>query len=567
MRIRSKLTALLSVFILSPLLGVSIYAVHSINQVINISTSQNASTNQTILDSLNELSSTINITLLIIAIILCTISYLVSGFIVKTLTTIKEFTSKISAGDLSTKIENIKDNELGSLFKTLMDMNNFIGDTMGRMRAESKMVHSSAESLGKEAKKVEANMLNVGENSGAIAGAAEELSITSQHVSDSARETNDSVTSVAAAIEEMSKAISEVTKNSNKGADLANFADEKTRNAMQIIERLKSSSDEIGKVMDVINSIAGQTNLLALNATIEAASAGEAGKGFAVVANEVKELARQTATSTEDIRQKVDEIRSNTEEVVEAMNEVAIANTDVIGISNAIAAATEKQTVTGKNIDDLMVRTAGLAQDTGRQMDEIATASNEVAEKIVGISKLTNETMEQAKQVTKSSEQLTLMANEMQKATNAYKLPDKEINFITWGPEWENGLKVFDDEHKVLVKYINQLYSGMCLGSTRDKEEKILEGLLDYTKKHFAHEEEYFAKVNYSGTEAHLKIHRDLEGTVLDFVENFKKDGAEVDANLMTFLRDWLINHIKKIDKKYLNELSTVAANAVALDM
>ena len=65
---------------------------------------------------------------------------------------------------------------------------------------------------------------------------------------------------------------------------------------------LGTAAQEIGKVVETITEISEQVNLLALNATIEAARAGEAGKGFAVVANEIKDLARQTATDTGEIK-------------------------------------------------------------------------------------------------------------------------------------------------------------------------------------------------------------------------------------------------------------------------
>jgi PAS domain S-box-containing protein len=88
------------------------------------------------------------------------------------------------------------------------------------------------------------------------------------------------------------------------------------------IQKLDESTSEIGKVVELITSIAQQTNLLALNATIEAARAGEAGRGFAVVANEVKELANETAKATGDITSQVDTIRTDTQSAVSAIEEI-----------------------------------------------------------------------------------------------------------------------------------------------------------------------------------------------------------------------------------------------------
>ena len=78
------------------------------------------------------------------------------------------------------------------------------------------------------------------------------------------------------------------------------------------IAALNQEVERIGAVADMIGEIAAKTNLLALNATIEAARAGEAGKGFAVVASEVKQLAMQTARSTEDIARHIDQVRAAT---------------------------------------------------------------------------------------------------------------------------------------------------------------------------------------------------------------------------------------------------------------
>jgi methyl-accepting chemotaxis protein len=92
--------------------------------------------------------------------------------------------------------------------------------------------------------------------------------------------------------------------------------------AVEVIQRLETSSTEIGKVVQLIASIASQTNLLALNATIEAARAGEAGRGFAVVASEVKDLANETAVATNEIGGQVGGIRADTQNAVAAIDEM-----------------------------------------------------------------------------------------------------------------------------------------------------------------------------------------------------------------------------------------------------
>jgi methyl-accepting chemotaxis protein len=92
--------------------------------------------------------------------------------------------------------------------------------------------------------------------------------------------------------------------------------------AVAVIQRLESKGTEIGKVVQLIATIAKQTNLLALNATIEAARAGEAGRGFAVVASEVKDLANETATATNEIGTQVGGIRADTQNAVEAIEEM-----------------------------------------------------------------------------------------------------------------------------------------------------------------------------------------------------------------------------------------------------
>jgi PAS domain S-box-containing protein len=118
-------------------------------------------------------------------------------------------------------------------------------------------------------------------------------------------------------------------ESSQRLADVSNDMARSTQNAVRatetavaVIQKLDSSSTEIGKVVQLIATIAKQTNLLALNATIEAARAGEAGRGFAVVASEVKDLANETASATSEIGAQVGGIRSDTQSAVSAIEEM-----------------------------------------------------------------------------------------------------------------------------------------------------------------------------------------------------------------------------------------------------
>src|SRR5271166_3774606 len=144
----------------------------------------------------------------------------------------------------------------------------------------------------------------------------------------------------------MNVTIGEIAKNATEAARVAGEAVDAADSANQTVSRLGDSSVEIGKVIEVITSIAQQTNLLALNATIEAARAGDAGKGFAVVANEVKELAKQTAKATEEIKQKISVIRENTGGAVEAIGGIKGVIDKISQISTEIATAVEEQSAT-----------------------------------------------------------------------------------------------------------------------------------------------------------------------------------------------------------------------------
>ena len=114
-------------------------------------------------------------------------------------------------------------------------------------------------------------------------------------VAAASQQASGNVQAVATAVEELSATGAEISRRVSDSILIAERAVTEANRTNGTVRGLADAADKIGKVVDMINDIAGQTNLLALNATIEAARAGDAGKGFAVVASEVKNLASQTA--------------------------------------------------------------------------------------------------------------------------------------------------------------------------------------------------------------------------------------------------------------------------------
>ncbi len=148
---------------------------------------------------------------------------------------------------------------------------------------------------------------------------------------------------VASSVTEMSGAITDIAEKLSRTASLANNAETSAHDTTGLIRELATSSASIGEVVTVIQALSEQTNLLALNATIEAARAGETGRGFAVVANEVKTLATQTSSATDDIRHSVEAIQDHITAVVTAIEGIASGISDVSNNTTMVATAVEQQ--------------------------------------------------------------------------------------------------------------------------------------------------------------------------------------------------------------------------------
>jgi len=206
------------------------------------------------------------------------------------------------------------------------------------------------------------------------------------NVSEFAKEVSNSVNNFVVAMKEISISLNDISKNCSRSKTITENAENTASETNAIIDNLNSSSNQIAKIVKVIDDIADQTNMLALNAAIEAAGAGEAGKGFAVVADEVKELAKQTAESTEEIGNQIDLMQKSITSAVTAMGTISQVIDEITTITNTIAATISEQSAISTDISGAITTAAEKVALITEKIKDIADGSYEAAKKIGEVS-------------------------------------------------------------------------------------------------------------------------------------------------------------------------------------
>ena len=312
---------------------------------------------------------------------------------------------------------------------------------------------------------------------------------------------------------------------------------------------LGEKASNIGQVMSVINEVADQTNLLALNAAIEAARAGEAGRGFAVVADEVRKLAEKTMGATKEVEEAVKAIQDETRRNVLTVDKAAQLSVDAADKAN--------------NAGDVMRAILQSMADTAGHLGSIAAGAAEQSERSAGTNGALDEIRGAAEKTSKNMDVFTasLLAfqsgmEELDMIVNALVAGDYDqatsSKFVEWTPKLALHVPLVDREHRLLIDYINELHQAMTHKKPISEMIAVLKKLRDYTATHFGDEEKLFNVPAYKAAAEHMQIHKKFVAK-LDEVEGQLRMGtATVSMDLLTFLKDWLVQHIMGTDPTYL---------------
>jgi methyl-accepting chemotaxis protein len=273
--------------------------------------------------------------------------------------------------DLRAQFDADSRDEFGELGRRLNHLLGHVSEALSTIRAAS-------ESLERGARDVRGSSMTLAETASKQACSVQEVANAVSTVSSSMRENHRNV-----------QRANEVSEVGCTAAERGSAANARLGTAMQ---EMSKSSEEIARVLAVIDGIAFQTNLLALNAAVEAARAGDAGKGFAVVAEEVRTLAQRSARAASDTRVMIDKnltnVKHSTDEAAEVAEVFKLIDDTILEVRmllDQVAYASEAQTEGLNQIVGVSAMVDTSAQSTAAESEELAAAATTSSEALAGL--------------------------------------------------------------------------------------------------------------------------------------------------------------------------------------
>ena len=349
---------------------------------------------------------------------------------------LSEHAEHVSQGKLRNDLTYDSDDEVGQVADSFREMTRGLRTLVSQLDSSAGDVAASAEQLAASAQEMSASTHQVASAADSIAAAAASQTRGVNKASDASGRVASRAAAVAGHAEQARAAADVAQRTTRRGTIAASEALQAmaeisavTAAAVPAVVELGEKSQRIGKITDVIGSIARQTNLLALNAAIEASRAGEHGKGFAVVADEVRKLAAESARALAQIRKLAAEIRTSSvrteEQILHASDRVTTGEA-VIRASAEALTQIDREIASARTAVDRIVDAADAqrheAESLAVEIEELATTADTNAAAAEQVSAVVQEQTASMAGVASSSQLLAEVAERLKASLSHFEL-------------------------------------------------------------------------------------------------------------------------------------------------
>jgi len=363
---------------------------------------------------------------LLVGFIVIGVGIIVAIFLVRSINRpLKELAEKsimVGDGDYTMVFSSENKDAIGQL-------TNSLGIMVGKSKEMLQDIIKSSQALAGESNqlaKISDHMVTNAEvttaNADGAAINAGEVSDNMNSISAAMEESTVNLDMIASASEEMGSTIKEIAENSARARTTTEEAVVSVQKTHEAIKALGEAARAIGTVTETITDISEQTNLLALNATIEAARAGEAGKGFAVVANEIKDLARKTASATGKIKVAIDGIQQQTGTTVKDIEAITKVISDVNDIVITIVTAVEEQSITTNEIVCNVTQASTGIMEINQNVATSSKMTSMMSENVGQVKERSMEVKENSEQIRTSADELSQLSAKLTALVSKFKI-------------------------------------------------------------------------------------------------------------------------------------------------